>query len=95
MLNGEQLKKTNSKRKNIRLVHNIVNRTLSQQKSSMKPYTSNFKHFLIVSYQLPKIYLHFYNQKSLTKPDTFYFNPPFFLFHLYPLHHVIILLNFF
>ena len=37
----------------------------------MKPYTSDFKPFPIFSYQLPKIYLHNHNKKSLMKPDTF------------------------
>ena len=46
---------------------------LLQQKSSMKPYTSNFKTFPTFSYQLPKIDLHSHNKMSLMKPDTFDF----------------------
>ena len=35
------------------------------------PKTLSPKPFLTFSYQLPKIYLHFKNKKSLMKPDTF------------------------
>ena len=60
----------------------------------MKPYSSDFKPFPTFSYQLPEIYLHFHNKKTLMKPDTFDNNPLlFFLLHLYPLYHLIILLN--
>ena len=64
---------------------------LAQQ---MKLSTSNFKLFPTFSYQLPKIYLHFHNKRFFN--GTWYIwllNPPFFLLHLYPLHHLIILLN--
>ena len=52
---------------------------------------SNLKPSQLFSYQLPKIYLHFQNKKSLMKPDTFdYKSLTVFLIQLYPLHHLII-----
>ena len=46
---------------------------------------------LLFSYQLPKIYLHFQNKKSLMKIDTIDFKSLLaFLQQLYPLHHLII-----
>ena len=66
---------------------------ISQQNSSMRPSSSDFKLYPTFSNQLPKIYVHFHNKKKkkLMKPDIFNFNPPsFFPPHLYLLHHLII-----
>ena len=53
---------------------------------SLHPNTS-----LLFYHQLPKIYFHFLNKKSLMKPDIFDFKSlPAFLRQLYPLHHFII-----
>ena len=53
-----------------------------------KPLSPNTS--LLLSYQLPKIYIHFQNKKSLMKPDTFDFTSlrPFLL-QLYHSHHFI------
>ena len=49
---------------------------------------------LLLSYQLPKINLHFQNKKSLMIPDTFDFKYlQLFLLQLYPLHSPHMLLN--
>ena len=85
---------TTHKHPNQHLQTHNKQRNLTQSMFSMKqdmPKPLSPKPLLNFSYQLPKIFPHFQNKKSLMKPDTFDFKSlPASLLYLYPLHHVII-----